>query len=74
MRKYEKCENVLIKSVAHLHISNFQISTSKFTISKHYELKSSLSERDQQVIWHPYTQHQLSGSPIPIIRGEERFI
>ena len=32
--------------------------------------KVSLSERDQQVIWHPYTQHQHSGLPIPIIRGE----
>ncbi|WP_026898535.1 adenosylmethionine--8-amino-7-oxononanoate transaminase [Daejeonella oryzae] len=29
-----------------------------------------LSERDQQVIWHPYTQAQLSGAPIAIVRGE----
>ncbi len=32
--------------------------------------KVSLSQRDQQVIWHPYTQHQHSGMPIPVIRGE----
>jgi len=30
----------------------------------------SLSERDLQVIWHPYTQHQTVEPPIPIIRGE----
>lgn len=30
----------------------------------------SLSQRDQQVIWHPYTQMQLSGAAIGIVRGE----
>lgn len=28
------------------------------------------SERDQQVIWHPYTQMQTAPAPIGIIRGE----
>ena len=32
--------------------------------------KSSLSERDTKVIWHPYTQHQNLGLPIPIVKGE----
>jgi adenosylmethionine-8-amino-7-oxononanoate aminotransferase len=32
--------------------------------------KSSLSERDTRVIWHPYTQHQTFESPIPIVKGE----
>ncbi|HVY73826.1 MAG TPA: adenosylmethionine--8-amino-7-oxononanoate transaminase [Puia sp.] len=30
----------------------------------------SLSTRDQQVIWHPYTQHLHADLPIPIERGE----
>jgi adenosylmethionine-8-amino-7-oxononanoate aminotransferase len=30
----------------------------------------TLSTRDQQVIWHPYTQHRQADPPIPIIRGE----
>jgi adenosylmethionine-8-amino-7-oxononanoate aminotransferase len=30
----------------------------------------SISARDQQVVWHPYTQMQLSEAPIAIVRGE----
>jgi adenosylmethionine---8-amino-7-oxononanoate aminotransferase len=30
----------------------------------------SISSKDQQVIWHPYTQMQLSEMPIAIVRGE----
>lgn len=30
----------------------------------------SLAERDQAVIWHPYTQMQTAAAPIPIVRGE----
>jgi adenosylmethionine---8-amino-7-oxononanoate aminotransferase len=30
----------------------------------------SLSSRDQQVVWHPYTQMQLSEAPIPVVRGQ----
>ncbi len=30
----------------------------------------SLSERDQKVIWHPYTQAELNEPPIAIVRGE----
>ncbi|MFT2011419.1 adenosylmethionine--8-amino-7-oxononanoate transaminase [Pontibacter sp. 13R65] len=30
----------------------------------------SLSARDQQVIWHPYTQMKTAAPPIPIVRGE----
>lgn len=30
----------------------------------------SLSERDRDVIWHPYTQHLNSPLPLPIVRGE----
>ena len=32
--------------------------------------KPTLSERDQKVIWHPYTQHQLAAQPISIVKGE----
>ena len=34
----------------------------------------TLSARDQQVIWHPYTQMQLSGPPIAIIKGEGAYL
>lgn len=30
----------------------------------------NLAERDQKVIWHPYTQMQTAQPPIPIVRGE----
>jgi adenosylmethionine-8-amino-7-oxononanoate aminotransferase len=30
----------------------------------------SLTERDERVIWHPYTQHQGMLPPIPVTRGE----
>jgi adenosylmethionine-8-amino-7-oxononanoate aminotransferase len=30
----------------------------------------SLTQRDLQVIWHPYTQHKNVLPPIPIVRGE----
>jgi adenosylmethionine-8-amino-7-oxononanoate aminotransferase len=30
----------------------------------------TLSERDQQVIWHPYTQMQTAPAPVGIVRGE----
>ncbi len=33
-------------------------------------MSSSLSDRDQQVIWHPYTQHKNMLPPIPITKGE----
>ena len=32
--------------------------------------KTTLSERDTKVIWHPYTQHQKFEEPIPIVKGE----
>lgn len=34
----------------------------------------NLSVRDQQVIWHPYTQMQLSGPPVSIVRGEGAYL
>ncbi|NIG54022.1 adenosylmethionine--8-amino-7-oxononanoate transaminase [Chitinophaga sp. Cy-1792] len=33
-------------------------------------MQTSLSVRDQQVIWHPYTQMQTAPPPIAILRGE----
>ena len=33
-----------------------------------------LSSRDRQVIWHPYTQAQLSGPPIAIVKGEGVYL
>ncbi len=30
----------------------------------------SLSERDKQVIWHPYTPQKYAPEPIPIVKGE----
>jgi len=34
----------------------------------------NLSERDQQAIWHPYTQMQLADPPVPIVRGEGVYL
>src|ERR1700722_4259600 len=33
-------------------------------------MSSSLTNRDQQVIWHPYTQHKNMLPPIAIVKGE----
>ena len=33
-------------------------------------MDDSLSRRDQQVIWHPYTQHKNMIAPVPVLRGE----
>jgi adenosylmethionine-8-amino-7-oxononanoate aminotransferase len=30
----------------------------------------SLTDRDHQVIWHPYTQHKSKLPPIPVVRGK----
>ena len=34
----------------------------------------SLTERDQAVIWHPYTQMQQAAPPIPIVKGEGAYL
>ncbi len=34
----------------------------------------SISERDKEVIWHPYTQMQTSGMPVAIVKGEGAYI
>ena len=34
----------------------------------------SLTERDANVIWHPYTQMKTAQSPIPIVRGEGVYL
>ncbi|WP_374164511.1 adenosylmethionine--8-amino-7-oxononanoate transaminase [Arcticibacter sp. MXS-1] len=33
-----------------------------------------LSERDQAVIWHPYTQMKSAPAPVPIVRGEGPYL
>jgi len=33
-------------------------------------MNNSLSKRDSNVIWHPYTQHQIMEEPVPIVKGE----
>jgi adenosylmethionine-8-amino-7-oxononanoate aminotransferase len=37
-------------------------------------MTASLSERDVQVIWHPYTQHKNRVAPIVAVRGEGALI
>lgn len=34
----------------------------------------NLAERDEKVIWHPYTQMKDAQSPIPIVRGEGVYL
>lgn len=34
----------------------------------------TLSERDQAVLWHPYTQHATTAAPIGIVRGEGAWL
>jgi adenosylmethionine---8-amino-7-oxononanoate aminotransferase len=39
-----------------------------------YLSKSSLSERDAKVVWHPFTQHYTAPFSIPIVRGEGAYL
>ena len=34
----------------------------------------TLAERDQETIWHPYTQMKTASAPLAIIRGEREFL
>lgn len=34
----------------------------------------TLRERDQAVIWHPFTQHQIDVEALPIVRGEGAYL
>ncbi|MDB5014002.1 MAG: bioA [Daejeonella sp.] len=36
--------------------------------------EKSLAERDQAVIWHPYTQMQTAPAPIAIVKGEGAYL
>lgn len=36
--------------------------------------EKNLTERDQAVIWHPYTQMHLATPPIPIVKGEGAYL
>jgi adenosylmethionine---8-amino-7-oxononanoate aminotransferase len=36
--------------------------------------EKSLAQRDQDVIWHPYTQMKTASAPIAIVRGEAEFL
>lgn len=36
--------------------------------------EKSLAERDQAVIWHPYTQMQNAAAPVPIVRAEGVYL
>jgi adenosylmethionine-8-amino-7-oxononanoate aminotransferase len=35
---------------------------------------TTLFERDQKTIWHPFTQHKTSPLPLPIARGEGAYL
>ena len=34
----------------------------------------TLSSRDQQTVWHPFTQHKTAAAPIPIVRGAGSYL
>jgi len=35
---------------------------------------NSLTDRDHQVIWHPYTQHKNKLPPIPVVKGQDALL
>ncbi len=37
-------------------------------------MAQSLSDRDKQVIWHPYTQQKYAPHPIPIVKGRDTLL
>lgn len=42
--------------------------------NSHQGISQTLAERDQAVIWHPYTQAKAAKPPIPIVRGEGVYL
>lgn len=38
------------------------------------EQSKTLQERDAATIWHPYTQHKTSDSPLPVTKGEGVYL
>jgi adenosylmethionine-8-amino-7-oxononanoate aminotransferase len=38
------------------------------------EQTKTLTARDKQVIWHPYTQHKTMAAPIPVVKGEGVYL
>ena len=53
----------------------YTLSTLPRDLDSHIiEVMSTLSARDQKVIWHPYTQMKTAGLPIAITRGEGVYI
>ena len=36
--------------------------------------EKSLAQRDQEIIWHPYTQMKTAAAPIAIVKGEAEFL
>ena len=39
-----------------------------------FTVMNSLTERDRQVIWHPYTQHKGFLPPIPVVKGKDTLL
>ena len=37
-------------------------------------MNSALTERDRQVIWHPYTQHKEWLPPVPVVQGKDSLL
>lgn len=37
-------------------------------------MNMTLSERDQNIIWHPYTQMRTAGLPVAIVKGEGAYL
>ncbi len=37
-------------------------------------MAQSLSDRDKQVIWHPYTHQKYAPNPIPIVKGKDALL
>src|SRR5436190_11298770 len=49
--------------------------SSRLTASENTSIsEQSLSQRDQKVIWHPYTQMKTADPPIGIVRGEGAYL
>jgi adenosylmethionine-8-amino-7-oxononanoate aminotransferase len=34
----------------------------------------NLSQRDNEVIWHPFTQHKFANNPLPLIKGKGAYL
>ena len=65
-----KKKNTLESSKKINHKKHFHVPINSYLCLK----KMTLTEKDQQYLWHAYTQHKTSDTPIAITKGKDALL